>query len=149
MRILVMNGSTLNMLGLREPEIYGYDTLADIEERMRARAAELGGIELAFMQSNHEGALIDEILAHRDWDGLIINPGAYTHTSIALADAISAAPNLTVVEVHLSNIHRREAFRHHSYVAGVAWGQMTGFGWRGYLAALDLLHAKLNEGHTA
>ena len=149
MRILVMNGPTLNMLGMREPEIYGYDTLADIEERMRARAAALGGVELAFVQSNHEGVLIDEILARRDWDGLIVNPGAYTHTSIAIADAISAASHLTVVEVHLSNIHRREAFRHHSYVAGVAWGQMTGFGWRGYLAALDLLHSKLNEGQNA
>ena len=149
MRILVLNGPTLNLLGQREPEIYGHETLADIEASMRARADELGGVELAFVQSNHEGELVDLILAHRDWDGLIINPGAYTHTSIALADAISAASHLTVVEVHLSNIHRREPFRHHSYVAGVAWGQLTGFGWRGYLAALELLHAKLTEGRRA
>lgn len=149
MRILVLNGPSLNMLGTREPEVYGRETLADIEQRMRDRAAVLGGVELAFVQSNHEGTLIDEVLAHRDWDGLIINPGGYTHTSIALADAIATASKLTVVEVHLSNIHRREAFRHHSYVAGVAWGQMTGFGWRGYIAALDLLHAKLIEGQTA
>jgi 3-dehydroquinate dehydratase II len=149
MRILVVNGPTLNMLGLREPELYGTDTLADIEERMRARAADLGGVELAFVQSNHEGELIDVILAHRDWDGLIINPGAYTHTSIALRDAIAAASHLVTVEVHLSNIHQREPFRHHSYVAGVAWGQLTGFGWRGYLAALDLLHGRLLEGKTA
>lgn len=144
MRILVLNGPTLSMLGEREPDVYGHETLADIEAAVRQRAAELGDVEIAFTQTNHEGELIDLILGHRDWDGLIINPGAYTHTSIALADAI-AATKLTVVEVHLSNIHRREAFRHHSYVASVSWGQLTGFGWRGYLAALDLLHHRLTE----
>ncbi len=145
MRILVLNGPTLNMLGTREPETYGTLTLSDIEGFIRQRADELGDVEVAFQQTNHEGELVDMVLAHRDWDGLIINPGAYTHTSIALADAIAAVPNLVTVEVHLSNIHRREAFRHHSYVAGVAWGQLTGFGWRGYLAALDMLYGRLVE----
>ncbi|MCK9485242.1 MAG: type II 3-dehydroquinate dehydratase [Dehalococcoidia bacterium] len=148
MRILVLNGPTLNLLGEREPEVYGRETLADIEAAVRERAAALGDLEIAFTQTNHEGELIDLILGHRDWDGLIINPGAYTHTSIALADAI-AATKLAVVEVHLSNIHRREAFRQRSYVASVAWGQITGFGWRGYLAALDLLHAHLAEADRA
>lgn len=144
MRILVLNGPTLNMLGEREPEVYGTQTLADIETLVRQRAAELGDVEIAFTQTNHEGEMIDLILGHRDWDGMIINPGAYTHTSIALADAISAT-QLVVAEVHLSNVHKREVFRHHSYVAGVAWGQITGFGSRGYLAALDMLHARLSE----
>ena len=145
MRILVLNGPTLNMLGTREPETYGTLTLADIEGFIRQRADELGEVDVAFQQTNHEGELVDMILAHGDWDGLIINPGAYTHTSIAIADAIAAVPNLVTVEVHLSNIHKREAFRHHSYVAGVAWGQLTGFGWRGYLAALDMLYGRLVE----
>ncbi|MCB9483543.1 MAG: type II 3-dehydroquinate dehydratase [Dehalococcoidia bacterium] len=145
MRILVLNGPTLNMLGTREPEVYGSLTLRDIEDLIQQRADELGDIEVSFQQTNHEGELIDMILAHRDWDGLIINPGAYTHTSIALHDAIAACPELVVAEVHLSNIHQREAFRHHSYVASVAWGQITGFGWRGYLAALDMIYGRLIE----
>jgi 3-dehydroquinate dehydratase-2 len=144
MRILVLNGPNLNLLGSREAEVYGRETLADIEVLVRRRAAELD-IEIAFLQSNHEGELIDAIHAHRDWDAMILNAGGYTHTSIALADAIAGAQLLTV-EVHLSNLHKREAFRHHSYVAGVAWGLLTGFGWRGYIAALDMLHGHLSEG---
>jgi 3-dehydroquinate dehydratase II len=144
MRILVLNGPNLNLLGTREPEVYGRETLADIEVLVRRRAEELG-IEIDFLQTNHEGALIDAIHAHRDWDAMILNAGGYTHTSIALADAIAGAELLTV-EVHLSNLHKREAFRHHSYVATVAWGLLTGFGWRGYLAALDMLHGHLSEG---
>ncbi|MEX1021960.1 MAG: type II 3-dehydroquinate dehydratase [Dehalococcoidia bacterium] len=147
MRVLVLNGPNLNLLGTREPEVYGRQSLADIEALVRQRAAELG-VEIAFIQSNHEGELIDAIHAHRDWDALILNAGAYTHTSIALADAVSGAGLLTA-EVHLSNIHRREAFRSHSYVAAVAWGQITGFGWRGYVAALEMLHGRLTEGDPA
>lgn len=143
-RVLVLNGPNLNLLGQREPEVYGRETLADIEALVRARAKELG-IEIDFVQSNHEGVLIDTIQAHRGWDALILNAGGLTHTSIALADAI-AGTEILCVEVHLSNIHRREAFRHHSYVAGVSWGQITGFGWRGYIAALDMIHGRLSEG---
>lgn len=143
MRVLVLNGPNLNLLGTRSPEIYGRETLADIEVLVRRRAEELG-IEVAFLQSNHEGVLVDAIQAHGDWDGLILNAAGYTHTSVSIADAIEGAGLLTV-EVHLSNIHRREPFRHHSHVARVAWGQITGFGWRGYLAALDLLYGRLAE----
>ena len=141
MRVLVLNGPNLNLLGSREPEIYGFETLAEIEEALRRRAAALGGVELEFIQSNHEGTLIDAVQSHRDWDGIILNPAGYTHTSVALADAIAGAA-APVVEVHLSNVHRREPFRHHSYVSPVAWGQVIGFGPRGYLAALDLLHSR-------
>lgn len=148
MRVLVLNGPNLNLLGSREPEIYGHETLADIEAGLRTHAADLG-VEIEFLQSNHEGDLIDAIQAHRDWDGIILNPAGYTHTSIALADAIAGAA-APVVEVHLSNVHRREAFRHHSYVSPVAWGQVIGFGYRGYHAALDLLHSRYNaEGKPA
>ena len=142
MRVLVLNGPNLNLLGTREPEIYGHETLADIEEGLRGHAAGLD-VEIEFIQSNHEGDLIDAIQAHRDWDGIIFNPAGYSHTSIALADAIAGASAL-VVEVHLSNVHQREAFRHHSYVSTVAWGQVVGFGYRGYHAALDLLHSRYN-----
>lgn len=144
MRILVLNGPNLNLLGSREPEIYGLQTLADIEALMRAEARELDDIELNFVQSNHEGGLVDAIQAHRDWDGLIINAGALTHTSIAIPDAITAT-GITTVEVHLSNIFAREEFRHRSYISPVAWGLLTGFGYRGYLVALDLLHDLLTE----
>ena len=143
-RILVLNGPNLNLLGSREPEIYGLQTLADIESLMRTEAVELEGVELDFLQSNHEGELVDAIQAHRDWDGLIINAGALTHTSIAIPDAITAT-GITTVEVHLSNVFAREEFRHHSYISAVAWGMLTGFGYRGYLVALDLLHDLLTE----
>jgi len=144
MRILVLNGPNLNLLGSREPEIYGRETLADIEVLVRRRAAELG-VEIAFLQSNHEGELVDVIQSHREWDGMILNAGAYTHTSVALADAISAT-QLPTAEVHLSNLYKREEYRHHSYVAPVAIGQISGFGWRGYVAALEMLHGQLTEG---
>lgn len=143
MRILVLNGPNLNLLGYRTPEIYGLETLEDIELLMSNRARELE-VELAFVQSNHEGALVDAIHGHRDWDGLIINAGAYTHTSIAIADAIAAVA-LPAVEVHLSNIFAREQFRHLSYLSPVVRGQVVGFGYRGYLAALDLLHGLISE----
>lgn len=143
MRILVLNGPNLNLLGHREPAIYGRETLADIEVLMRARAEQMG-IEIDFVQSNHEGELIDAIHERRDWDGIIINPAALTHTSVALADALRAVA-LPVIEVHISNIHAREELRHHSYIAPVAWGQISGFGFRGYRAALHLLHQRISE----
>ncbi len=140
MRILVINGPNLNLLGTREPEIYGRDTLADIEQRVRDHAA-FKQIEIAFMQSNHEGAIVDAIQEHRDWDGIVINAAAYTHTSRAIADALSAV-EAPAVEVHLSNVFAREEYRHHSMLSAVVWGQVVGFGWRGYLAAVDLLHGR-------
>ena len=144
MRVLVLNGPNLNLLGIREPEVYGRETLADIEVLIGNRAKELG-IEVEFAQSNHEGELVDIIQAHRGWDGMILNAGAYTHTSVAIPDAISGV-QIPTVEVHLSNVFKREAFRHHSYISPVAWGCIVGFGWRGYLVAIDLLHGRLTEG---
>lgn len=145
MRILVLNGPNLNLLGHREPEIYGYETLDDIEALLRRRAEDLGGIELDFFQSNHEGALIDCIHEHREWDGIVLNGAALTHSSTALADAVSAC-RVPTVEVHLSNVHARpETWRHHSYLTPVSWGIVMGFGYRSYLAALDLLYSRLAE----
>lgn len=135
-RILILNGPNLNLLGLREPEIYGADTLADIEARCRDRA-ERRGADLDFRQSNHEGALVDAIHAARgDRDAIILNAGAYTHTSVAILDALRAFEG-RVIELHLSNTHRREEFRHLSYVAFRADGIIMGFGAPGYLMALD------------
>jgi 3-dehydroquinate dehydratase-2 len=144
MRVLVINGPNLNLLGQREPEIYGLQTLADIELLLTNRGGELG-VEVECFQSNHEGAIIDAIQSHASWDGLIINAGALTHTSLAIADAITSV-GILAVEVHMSNVHAREEFRHHSYLSAVVWGQAVGFGYRGYLAALDLLHSRLSEG---
>jgi 3-dehydroquinate dehydratase II len=137
-RIQVIHGPNLNMLGLREPGIYGTQTLATINA-MLAVEAEILGVTVEAFQSNSEGALVDCIHAtFGQKDGLLINPGAYTHTSIALRDAI-AAVGLPTVEVHLSNIHRREEFRHHSYIAPVAIGQICGFGAESYRLGLRAL----------
>lgn len=140
MRILVVNGPNLNGLGTREPQIYGHDTLADIVGRIEKRAAELGATVTAF-QSNHEGAIID-FLQHEapTADGLIINAGGLTHSSVVLRDAI-AASHLSAVEVHLSNVHAREEFRHTSLLTAVCKGMITGLGWRGYVYALESLVA--------
>lgn len=136
MRILLVNGPNLNTLGKRQPHIYGTLTLADIVARVRERAQGYGA-EIVDFQSNHEGALIDFLQAEAgNADGIIINGGAYTHTSIALRDAL-AATDLPVVEIHISNIYAREEFRQRSYISGIARGLITGLGWRGYLAALD------------
>jgi 3-dehydroquinate dehydratase-2 len=130
-RILLVNGPNLNLLGTREPEVYGRHTLADVESLVAETAAELG-LEVRSVQSNHEGVLIDAIHAARDdCAGVVINPGAFTHTSIALRDALLAA-ELPVVEVHLSNVHRREPFRHHSYVSDIAEVVVVGAGVDGY-----------------
>ena len=143
MRFLVLNGPNLNLLGEREPDVYGPATLGEIEERCRERAAALG-VAVECVQSNSEGELIDVLQRSRGMDGAILNPAAYTHTSLALADALAAFPP-PVIEVHLSNIHAREEIRRRSLTAPRAWGLISGFGWRGYLAALDLLHARLSE----
>ncbi len=134
-KILIINGPNLNLLGKREPDIYGSVTLDDVNDRIRALAADLG-VVVAFYQSNHEGELVQKIQdAMGQYDALVINPGAYTHTSIALRDAI-AATGIPTIETHLSNIYRREEFRQHSYVSGVAVGQIAGFGADSYLLAL-------------
>ena len=143
--VLVLNGPNLNLLGTRQPEIYGATTLSDIEAACAAHGAALG-ITVSCQQSNHEGALVDAVHAAKGVHaGVVLNAGAYTHTSIALHDAI-AGTELPVVELHLSNIHAREPFRHHSYIAPVAIGMICGFGAAGYTLALDALMTHVRGG---
>lgn len=142
MKILVLHGPNLNLLGEREPEVYGRTTLAEIDARLREQGAKRSA-EVESFQSNHEGALLDRIQsARRTHQGIIINPGGLTHTSVALRDALVAC-SLPVIEVHLSNIHAREEFRQRSLVAGIALGQISGLGAKGYELALEALLDRL------
>lgn len=136
-RLLVLHGPNLNLLGTREPEVYGRVTLAEIDAALVARAQQ-AGVELATFQSNHEGQLVDRVQAARaeSVEFILINPAAYTHTSVALRDAL-AGVGIPFIEVHLSNVHRREPFRHHSYFSDQAEGVICGLGWKGYLYALE------------
>ncbi len=138
MKILVLHGPNLNMLGRREPDIYGATTLAQIDAALHTRATAAGATLLTF-QSNHEGALIDFLQAEGwDADGIVINPGALTHYGLSLRDAL-ASLQAAIVEVHISNVYKREVFRHTSVIAPIAVGQISGLGWRGYLLALEWL----------
>ncbi|MDI6791798.1 MAG: type II 3-dehydroquinate dehydratase [bacterium] len=140
-KILIIHGPNLNLLGIREPELYGRTTLEGINEKLRKMAAD-HQVDIEIMQSNHEGEIVDKIgQSYRKADAIVINPGAYTHTSIAIRDAV-AAVGIPTIEVHLSNIYAREEFRHHSFIAPVCAGQISGFGADSYLlglrAAIDL-----------
>lgn len=142
--ILILNGPNLNLLGTRQPEVYGPTTLSDIEGLCRAKAQDLG-IDMVFVQSNHEGEMIDHLHGARGVHaGVILNAGAYTHTSVALMDAISSIM-VPVIELHLSNIHAREAFRQKSFIAPVAVGQICGFGAAGYPLAMDAILSYIGE----
>jgi len=142
--VFVLNGPNLNLLGVRDPAIYGHDTLADIEARCQARGAALD-LQVDFRQTNHEGQLVDWIQeARASADGIVLNAGALTHTSVAVLDALAAA-GLPVIEVHLSNIFRREQFRHHSYVSLAATGVICGLGAQGYELALGALASLIEE----
>jgi 3-dehydroquinate dehydratase II len=144
-KVLVLNGPNLNLLGQREPHLYGFTTLDDIDRALTERA-ERAGIVLETFQSNHEGALIERMHAARNegFDFLIINPGGFTHSSVALRDAVLAT-DLSFIEVHLSNVQAREPFRHHSYFSDKAVGTITGLGAQGYLLALDYIVAALSD----
>jgi len=135
MQILVLNGPNLNLLGTREPDTYGTQTLSDLESLVRTRFKD---VDFQFAQSNHEGELIDYLHGARGYDGIVLNAAAYTHTSVALRDAI-AAIDVPTIEVHLSNVHAREAFRHHSMLAPVCRGVISGLGMTGYLLAVEAL----------
>ena len=141
-KVLVINGPNLNLLGTREPEIYGATTLADVEAGLRAQGGQLG-VEVLCFQSNHEGAIVDRIHAARTegvaW--ILINPGAYTHTSVAIRDALAGVA-IPFIEVHISNVHRREPFRHHSYLSDIAEAVMAGFGTAGYGLALQFIGSR-------
>lgn len=141
-RLLLINGPNLNLLGTREPGVYGHMTLLDIEKALHLQAQN-EGFELLTYQSNHEGDLIDRVHKAKveDVTGIVINPGGYTHTSIALRDSLAGVA-IPFVEVHLSNIHRREAFRHHSYFSDIAEGVVCGMGWQGYAASLRYLNQR-------
>jgi 3-dehydroquinate dehydratase-2 len=147
LRLLIINGPNLNMLGQRDPAIYGSMSLHDIEEAVQRRAQELG-TDVSFFQSNSEGSIIDYLQAQAPTaNGIVINPGALTHYGLSLREALVDTA-LPVVEVHLSNIYAREEWRHRSVVAPVAVGQISGLSWRGYVAALEFLTARINEGAT-
>jgi 3-dehydroquinate dehydratase-2 len=149
LRILVVNGPNLNLLGTREPQTYGSTTLAEIEQALTDKAV-AAGVALSCFQSQHEGEIIERIHQARDEQTqfLLINPAAFTHTSIAIRDAI-AATDIPFVEIHLSNVHRREAFRHQSYFSDLAQGVVCGLGWRGYLYALDFALERLGQHGTS
>jgi 3-dehydroquinate dehydratase-2 len=143
-KILVLHGPNLNLLGLREPEIYGSQTLEEINHRLKASGEQLG-VDVRFFQSNSEGALIDALHEARGWaDGVVFNPGGYTHTSVALRDAV-AAIDIPVIEVHLSHVDAREEFRRNSLISAVCMGKISGFGWRSYLLALEQMAHMLAE----
>lgn len=142
--IMIINGPNLNLLGVRQPEIYGFETLGDIEAACADRAASWD-IVTDFRQTNHEGEIVGWIHeARSNHDGIVINAGAYSHTSIAILDALRAS-ELPIIEVHMSNIHNREAFRHHSYISMAATGMICGFGGQGYLLALDAVARLIAE----
>lgn len=142
--LLLLNGPNLNLLGTREPAIYGSATLGDIESGLAAEAAALGH-RLSWLQSNHEGALVDRVQQARgDVDFILINPGAFTHTSVALRDALLAVA-IPFIEIHLSNVHARESFRQHSYLSDIAVGVILGLGAQGYRLALQAAHARLSQ----
>ena len=144
MKLLVLNGPNLNMLGIREPSVYGTATYADLCERITAHAKEIG-VEVEIYQSNHEGDLVDKIqAAYRKADGIVINPAAYTHTSVALLDALKAV-GLPAVEVHISDVSKREEFRQVSYVRPYCLATITGHGFAGYTEAMDLLTAEAEK----
>lgn len=134
-KILIINGPNLNLLGQREPDIYGAETLQDLEQSLKGNYPE---VDLTFLQSNHEGALIDKIHQAQGIDGFVINAGAYTHTSVAIRDAL-AGMNIPFVEVHISNVYAREDFRHHSYLSPIAKAVICGMGFKGYHFAIDFL----------